>query len=88
MDKHMDEQKTVVWLPLARHEDWLVEYRPDTRIVRLRMEDGMSIHLDREAYQFLWGTLTLGLDELERLEDETGGMRAAPPHAGWPQTRH
>ncbi len=88
----MSQSKMEAWLPLARHGHWMVDYRPDARIVRLRMENGMVLHLDREAYQFLWGMFTMGLDELERLEDESGCMagslRVVPPRAGWPQTRH
>lgn len=87
----MDKEKTQEWMPLAQHERWVVEYRPDSRIVRLRMDD-TTMYLEREAYQMLWGMVTLGLDELERVEDESSRMagmaRGAEPRVAWPQTRH
>jgi len=87
----MNKEKTQEWMPLAQHERWVVEYRPDSRIVRLRM-DGTTMYLEREAYQMLWGVVTLGLDELERVEDEAGRMsglsRGAAPCVAWSQTQH
>lgn len=87
----MDKDKTQEWMPLAQHERWVVDYRPDSRIVRLRMDD-TTMYLDREAYQMLWGVVTLGLDELERVEDESSRMsglaRGAEPRIAWSQTRH
>lgn len=87
----MSNETAHEWLPLAQHEHWVVEYRPDSRIVRLRME-GVTMYFEREAYQLLWGMLSTGLDELERVEDESGrraGMeRGVEPRVVWPQTRH
>lgn len=87
----MNKEKTQEWMPLAQCERWVVEYRPDSRIVRLRMDD-TTLYLEREAYQMLWGVVTLGLDELERMEDESSRMsglaRGAEPCVAWPQTRH
>lgn len=87
----MNKEKTQEWMPLAQYERWVVDYRPDSRIVRLRMDD-TTLYLEREAYQMLWGVVTLGLDELERVEDESGRMaglaRGAEPCVAWPQTRH
>tara|TARA_R110001606_G_scaffold363430_3_gene517605 strand:- start:65266 stop:65529 length:264 start_codon:yes stop_codon:yes gene_type:complete len=79
------------WLPLAAHEQWLVEYRPDSRIVRVHLGETL-MYLEREAYQLLWGMVTNGLDELERVEDNsarmTGLKHAAQSQVAWPQTRH
>lgn len=87
----MNKEKTQEWMPLAQYERWVVDYRPDSRIVRLRMDD-TTLYLEREAYQMLWGVVTLGLDELERVEDESGRMaglaRGAELCVAWPQTRH
>lgn len=87
----MNKEKTQEWMPLAQHERWVVDYRPDSRIVRLRMDD-TTLYLEREAYQMLWGVVTLGLDELERVEGESSRMaglaRGAEPQVVWPQTRH
>lgn len=80
------------WQPLAQHEQWLVEYRPDSRIVRVHLGDEI-IYLEREAYQLLWGVLTEGLDELERVEDDSARIVGLKPaiqsqQLVWPQTRH
>lgn len=79
------------WQPLARHEQWLIEYRPDSRIVRVQL-GGTTIYLEREAYQLLWGTITEGLDELERVEDDSadisGIKNAIQSETAWSQTRH
>lgn len=79
------------WRPLARHEQWLIEYRPDSRIVRVQLGD-TTIYLEREAYQLLWGTITEGLDELERVEDDSadisGIKNAIQSETAWSQTRH
>lgn len=87
----MSKKDKQAWLPLAQHGGWTVEYRPDSRIVRLQM-DGTVMHLEREAYQLLWGTLTEGLDELERVEDESRRLvnwgRTPDACVEWPQTRH
>ena len=87
----MNKEKTFEWWLLAQHERWVVEYRPDSRIVRLRMDE-ITLYLEREAYQLLWGMLTLGLDELERVEDESariaGLAHGTEPRVAWPQTRH
>lgn len=61
------KESTNEWLPLAQHERWIVEYRPDSRMVRLCMDE-VTLYLEREAYQLLWGLVTLGLDKLERVE--------------------
>lgn len=87
----MKEEKTFEWRLLAQHERWVVEYRPDSRIVRLRMDE-VTMYLEREAYQLLWGMVTLGLDEMERVEDESARMAGlacgVEPRVVWPQTRH
>ena len=57
------------WKPLAEHEQWLVEYGTDSNIVRVNLGN-TTMHLKRDEYQILWGVLTQGLDELERLEDD------------------
>ncbi|HDY85060.1 hypothetical protein LCGC14_0570670 [marine sediment metagenome] len=79
------------WLPLAQHEQWLVEYRPDSRIVRVHLGENV-MYLEREAYQLLWGMVTEGLDELERVEDDSarlvGLKHPVKPQVAWPQTRH
>jgi hypothetical protein len=79
------------WQPIAQHEQWLVEYRPDSRIVRVKLGDSI-MYLERKAYQLLWGVLTEGLDELERVEDDSARLvglnLAIEPQASWPQTRH
>lgn len=79
------------WQILAQHEQWVVEYKNDSQIIRMSLDDKV-IHLEREAYQLLWGVITQGLDELERVEDESARIRglshAAAPQAIWSQTRH
>jgi hypothetical protein len=79
------------WQLLAQHEQWVVEYRSDSRIVRLNLA-GTIMYLEREAYQLLWGALTEGLDELERVEDSSArlaGLNIATQHkVSQPQTRH
>lgn len=79
------------WLPLAQHEQWLVEYRPDSRIVRVHLGNEV-MYLERESYQLLWGVLTEGLDELERVEDDSARMvglkNTIQPQVTWSQTRH
>lgn len=87
----MKEEETPEWRLLAQHERWIVEYRPDSRIVRLRLDEA-TLYLERGAYQLLWGVVTLGLDELERAEDEFACIAelacGAEPCVVWPQTRH
>jgi len=79
------------WQLLAQHEQWLVEYRPDSRIVRVKLGESI-IYLEREAYQLLWGVITEGLDELERVEDNSARLAgqniAIQPQVLQPQTRH
>jgi len=79
------------WQLLAQHEQWLVEYRPDSRIVRVHLGETV-MYLEREAYQLLWGMVTEGLDELERVEDDSARMvgqkHPAQPQVAWSQTRH
>ncbi len=58
------------WMLLAKHEQWRVEHRPNSRMIRLRLNDHI-MYLERDAYQLLWGVLSQGLDELERVEDES-----------------
>ena len=55
--------------PLAEHEQWLIEYEADSNIVRVSLGN-TTMHLKCDEYQMLWGVLTQGLDELERLEDD------------------
>ena len=55
--------------PLAEHEQWLIEYEADSNIVRVSLGN-TTMHLKSDEYQMLWGVLTQGLDELERLEDD------------------
>lgn len=57
------------WKPLAEHEQWLIEYEADSNIVRVSLGN-TTMHLKSDEYQMLWGVLTQGLDELERLEDD------------------
>lgn len=79
------------WQLLARHEKWLVEYKYDSQIIRMSLGDKV-MYLEREAYQLLWGVITQGLDELERVEDESARIRGlshtSAPEAIWSQTRH
>lgn len=79
------------WQPLAQHEQWLIEYRSDSRIVRIQLGDAV-MYLEREAYQLLWGTITEGLDELERVEEASARMvglkHAIQPAVTWSQTQH
>lgn len=79
------------WQLLAQHEQWLVEYRPDSRIVRVKLGESI-IYLEREAYQLLWGVITEGLDELERVEDNSARLAgqniSIQPQVLQPQTRH
>lgn len=58
------------WRLLANYEQWLVEYQPDSRVIRLKVND-KTMYLEPESYQLLWGMLTQGLDELGRAEDES-----------------
>lgn len=62
------------WQLLARHEKWLVEYKYDSQIIRMSLGDKV-MYLERKAYQLLWGVITQGLDELERVEDESARIR-------------
>jgi recombinational DNA repair protein RecR len=79
------------WQLLAQHEKWVVEYRDDSQIIRMSLNSKV-MHLEREAYQLLWGVITQGLDELERVEDESARIRelshANVSEAVWSQTRH
>ena len=79
------------WQLLAQHEQWLVEYKYDSQIIRMSLNYKV-MYLEREAYQMLWGVITQGLDELERVEDESARIRglshAAAPQTIWSQTRH
>ncbi len=63
------------WRVLSRHDQWAVEYRMDSSVLRIRAE-GVTLYLDRDGYRLLWGLLSYGLDELERLE-EAGGQKSA-----------
>tara|TARA_R110000772_G_scaffold45893_1_gene104966 strand:+ start:287 stop:550 length:264 start_codon:yes stop_codon:yes gene_type:complete len=87
----MSNKTDIEWRPLAQHEQWSVEYRPDSRIVRMHLGD-TTMYLEREAYQLLWGMVTEGLDELERVEDNAsrivGHKHTVQPQITWPQTRH
>ena len=60
-------------------------------MVRLSIDDKV-LYLERDAYQLLWGMITLGLDELELMETRADHQKklaigADVPFA-WPQTRH
>jgi hypothetical protein len=66
------------WRLLANFEQWLVEYRPDSRVIRLKINDKI-MYLEREAYQLLWGMMTQGLDELEREEDKAARLLGREP---------
>lgn len=61
------------WRLLANYEQWLVEYQPDLRVIRLKVND-KALYLDPDSYQLLWGMLTQGLDELGRVEDESARL--------------
>ena len=79
------------WQPLAKHGQWLIEYRSSSRIIRVHLDDTI-LYLKSEAYQLLWGTITEGLDVLERVEDDQARLmnqkHALQSQVGWPQTRH
>tara|TARA_B100000795_G_scaffold104177_1_gene76849 strand:+ start:643 stop:906 length:264 start_codon:yes stop_codon:yes gene_type:complete len=79
------------WKPLAKHEQWLVEYWADSNIVRLSLGD-TTMHLRRDDYQMLWGVITQGLDELERVEDAHSRLMepnfSTDPQATRLKTRH
>ena len=87
MSNKMDNR----WQPLAKHEQWLVEYRADSNIVRVSLGD-TTMHLKRDEYQMLWGVITQGLDELERVEDAPSGLIepnfSTDPQATALKTRH
>ena len=65
----MSEKTGNRWKPLAEHEQWLIEYEADSNIVRVSLGN-TTMHLKYDEYHMLWGVLTQGLDELERLEDD------------------
>lgn len=82
-------KRNTQWQPLAQHGPWQVEYCREADRVRLQLGE-TTLQLEREAYQLLWGTLTEGLDALERVEDATGAgcLHGLQSQIVWPQTRH
>jgi len=64
------------WQLLAQHEQWIIDYQPHSRMVRMRLDD-MVMYVERESYELLWGVITQGLDELERQEDPNLSVRGS-----------